>query len=257
MHGYIWTGQTLQMCGAFMMSFFFFLFPLPACQCARATLSILLWGVQVPLFINVVHFLSDGLRPDPILQLGLPNIPHTRLELRERPAVRRGASSGMSLLSQGGRSGGRGREEGAREEGRERGSAVLLGCLWSGFHHPVFDHLPGDDTASEVRASGPGRIARASNFRAGAFLNRYPRCYQRPCHVDYLTAFTDVTLGWLRSHFRVCARLLPRIAAHSLSHWRGTTQWSHAARARGGARAFACRWRTASERLVSERNADL
>lgn len=55
----------------------------------------------------------------------------------------------MSLLSQGGRSGGR------RGEGGE-GSAVLLGCLWSGFHHAVFDQLPGADTAAEVRASGPG-----------------------------------------------------------------------------------------------------
>lgn len=128
---------------------------------------------------------------------------------------------------------GSGKGGGRRERGRG-GSAVLLGCLWSGFHHPVFDHLPGDDTAAEVRASGPGRSARASNFRAGAFLNRYQRRYQRRCHVDYLTAFTDVTLGWLRTHFSVCARLLPRIAGRSLGQLRGATHQSHDARARRG-----------------------
>lgn len=69
-----------------------------------------------PEFINVVHFLSS-------VRLWLPrcstlqsNIPHTPLELRERPAARQGTSSGMSLLSQGEMMEG-GREQEVRLEG--------------------------------------------------------------------------------------------------------------------------------------------
>lgn len=67
-------------------------------------------------FINVVHFLSSA-PPTPTHSSTLQsNIPHTPLELRERPAARQGASSGMSLLSQGARMEG-GREREVRPEG--------------------------------------------------------------------------------------------------------------------------------------------
>lgn len=69
-----------------------------------------------PEFINVVHFLmSDRLRPPGCSTLQ-SYIPHTPLELRERPVARQGASSGMSLLSQGARMEG-GREQEVRAEG--------------------------------------------------------------------------------------------------------------------------------------------
>lgn len=175
--------------------------------CKKTTLSISLWAFRCPCLLML--FISSPMapgrpRPDPALQLRLPSIPHTGPGIKGEACGEAGSElRNVSVIT--GRKVG-GSREGGGSEG-DRGSAVLLGCLWSGFHHPVFHRLPGDDTAAEVRASGPGRSARASNFRAGAFLNRYPRCYQRRCHVDYLTAFTDVTLGWLRSHFRVRARV--------------------------------------------------
>lgn len=69
-----------------------------------------------PGFINVVHFLSSVRLQPPGCTALQSNIPHTPLELRERPAARQGRSSGMSLLSQRERmEGGRGRE--VRPEG--------------------------------------------------------------------------------------------------------------------------------------------
>lgn len=56
-------------------------------------------GLQVLLFINVVHFLSVRLQPPGHSSLQ-SNIPHTPEELRERPVAKQGANSGMSLLSQ-------------------------------------------------------------------------------------------------------------------------------------------------------------
>lgn len=247
------------MCSACLMHFFFF-FPPPPCLCANATLYIPLWAFRCPCLLML--FISSPLAS------GRPGSSASAAQHSTHSAGIKGEACGeagselrnVSVIT--------GREVGGSGEGRRkrRGwlsghrAAVLLGCLWSGFHHPVFDHLPGDDTAAEVRASGPGRSARGSNFRAGAFLNRYPRSYLQRCHVDYLTAFTDVTLGWLRSHFRVCARAAEDHPA--LTHWhsRGTTQRSHAARARGGARASRrgdCSRRAVNERVVSERNTDL
>lgn len=54
--------------------------------------------------------------PPPSCSALQSNIPHTPLELRERPAVRQGTSSGMSLLSQGEKMEG-GREQEVRPEG--------------------------------------------------------------------------------------------------------------------------------------------
>lgn len=74
MHGYIWTGRPLQMCSACLMHFFFS--PSPCMSvCERDALHPAV-GVQVPLFINVVHFLSAGLRPARLLCFGRPTF-HT------------------------------------------------------------------------------------------------------------------------------------------------------------------------------------
>lgn len=69
-----------------------------------------------PEFINVVHFLSSVRLQPPGCSAPRSNIPHTPLELRERPVARQGTSSGMSLLSQGERMEG-GREQEVRPEG--------------------------------------------------------------------------------------------------------------------------------------------
>lgn len=75
-------------------------------------------------FINVVHFLSSVCLQPPGCSALQSNIPHTPLELRERPVARQGTSSGMSLLSQGESM------EGGREQERSGQRApVLLGRL--------------------------------------------------------------------------------------------------------------------------------
>ena len=93
-----------------------------------------------PEFINAVHFLSSVCLWLPGCTALEPNIPHTPLELRERPAVRQGTSSGMSLLSLGERMEG-GREREVRQEGptvRSTSARTAGGC--GGFHHQSFDH---------------------------------------------------------------------------------------------------------------------
>lgn len=72
-----------------------------------------------PEFINVVHFPSSVCLWPPCRSTLQSNIPHTPLELRERPVVRQGRSSGMSLLSQGERM-----ERGREQRSVQRGPAL-------------------------------------------------------------------------------------------------------------------------------------
>lgn len=93
------------------------------------------------------------------------NIPHTPLELRERPAARQGTSSGMSLLSQGERTEG-GREQEVRPEGPTVVRVDFSRDCWScrSLHHQSFDRRtqlgPRAHITTEVRASGPIRTHR-------------------------------------------------------------------------------------------------
>lgn len=119
------------------------------------------WSHNRPEFINVVHFLSSVRLQPPGCSALRSNIPHTPLELRERPAARQGRSSGMSLLSQRERMEG-GREREVRPEGPSfvRLTLVRTAGVVRGVHHHIFDHYTrltahGAHITTEVHASGP------------------------------------------------------------------------------------------------------
>lgn len=126
-----------------------------------------------PEFINVVHFLSSvGLWLADCAALQ-SNIPHTPLELRERPAVKQRPSSGMSLLSQGERMEG-GREQEVRLEGpnavRLATARLLEVARVSIIKALITTHSCGDWLALPRSAcQWPNQNGLESNFRAAAF----------------------------------------------------------------------------------------
>lgn len=89
--------------------------------------------------------------------------------------------------------------------------------------------------------------------------------YQWQCHVDYLTAFTDVTLGWLHSHFRVCAVEDHPALAHTGQHTDCTLPVHEEGHKQGNqkpSRQGDCSWgptvcRRMNACVVSEQNTDL
>lgn len=168
-----------------------------------------------PEFINVVHFPSSVWLCLPHRSALQSSIPHTPLELRERPVARHGTSSRMSLLSQGDR------VEGGREQevSLERPTVFSKNC-WSstGFHHQSFDHhtqlCPWDYITTEVHASGP--ITRRGNLILGLPLFKSispPLSVAVSCRLSH---------GLHRCHTR-----LALLSVHSVCCWGSACVHSH------------------------------
>lgn len=180
------------------------------------------------------------------------NIPHTPLELRERPAARQGAGSGMSLLSQRERLEGSGEHE-VRPDGPGVVRLLLSGPLdlpssnlWSAPTAQSTEHC----VATEVRALGPIITHRNLILELLLFKSMSP--------LLSVAVSCRLTHGLHRCH----TRLAP-LSVHSVRCWgspsiqpHGQTHWL-AARACGGTRTAASLWvnRSRSQTVCRRRHA--